>query len=152
MTDAVSIVVDVRAAIQTLTDADSPAATRLAEALDTWRRGTDFEMALGLAPGWRRHLQQAARDAALKALLAVHPDMDDSAFADRIADGIKAADHSRGIRPDGEDGHYHDLAHAGCFLSARTWRLLIARARGKAAIVSATAALSLWSAPKLEKD
>lgn len=149
MTGAASIVADLRRAIELFAEIDDPAATRTAEALSRWLAGEDFDSAAGLVPGWRRTLQQQARDTALAALIALRPDLDDSALAAEIATGIDCAPDS-GPRPDGLTGHCFDLARAGCNLSARHWRRLVADARGQMKTVLATGALSVWLTSKLE--
>ena len=139
MTDGTAgIVGDIRRAIALLAELDDRAATRVAEALSRWLDGEDFDSAADLAPGWRRALQQAAREAGLAALVPLHPELDDSALAAWIAAGVARAARTRGLRPDGEAGHFHDLARADVGLTLRTWRWLIARARGKASGAIAT--------------
>jgi hypothetical protein len=128
---AADIVADVRAAIQTLTDADSPAATRVGEALSRWLAGESFEDAAGLSRGWRRVAQQTARDTALRALVKLFPTLDDSALAHRIVAGIARAARMRGVRPDGENGLYFALSRLEKSPAWRTWRDAIAEIRGK---------------------
>jgi hypothetical protein len=132
MTDTADIVADFRRVAVDLADPENdPAAARVADAITRWLAGEDFDSAAGLAPGWRQHVQKASRDAALSALLALHTDMDDQPLARRIAAGVERAARMRGIRPDREDGHFHDLARAQVHLSARHWRRLIGEARGQ---------------------
>ena len=126
MTEAAAIIAQFRRAIALLAELDDPAATRIAAALDRWLAGEDLESAAGLAPGWRRSLQLAARDAALSALVARHPGKDAQALARQIVAGVRRAARVRGVRPDGEPGLYRDLFRAAdAELSERHWRRLI---------------------------
>jgi hypothetical protein len=127
---AADIVADVRTAIACLVDVDDPAVTRVAHALDMWLRGTDFEVSLGLVPGWRQHAQHKSRRAALQALVALFPQMNDEALGRRIVTGVKRASVHR-ARPGGEAGFCHDLARAGFDLADRTCRAHIAEIRGR---------------------
>jgi len=128
---AAAILADFRRAIALLAEIDDRAATRTAEALAQWLAGEEFDSAAGLAPGWRRHVQQTARDVALRALVALHPDMDAQALARRIVAGIARAARIRGVRPDGEAGLFYDLARLEEQLRERSWRGAIAEIRGK---------------------
>ena len=148
--DAAPIVTDIRRAIELLVAADDPAATKTADALTRWLAGeASFDGAAGLSPGWRRGLQQATRDAALEALIRLNPELNDQALGQRIAYGIAGA--KDGIRPDGELGHYHDLARNDRDTAARTWRRLVGKLRGQLSDSVAMRAFSVWSTSKLER-
>src|SRR5882724_7158788 len=125
---ATTIAADLRTAIACLVDADDPAATRVGQALEAWLRGTDLEESLGLMPGWRQHVRQKARDAALDGLLRMHPGVKDSALADLIIDGIERVD-CTSSRPDSTSGYFWDLKHSGHTVGNRQWRRDIAQAR-----------------------
>jgi len=127
------------------------AAVRMAEALAAWLRGADFELALGLSPGWRQSLRRSARDAALAALLAAHPELDDNALARRIAVGVARAARTHGARPDGEPGYFRDLARAGPQLTKRQWGRHITEMRSHCNVQMSTDA-ALHSAPTQERD
>jgi hypothetical protein len=124
-----SIVADFRKAIELLAELDEPTATRTAEVLTRWLAAEDFDSAAGLVPGWRSHLRLTARDRALASLAKMHSDMDDSAIARLIVEGFPRAG-ANSVRADGGDGYIGDLARAGCDLSARQWRRVIAEVRG----------------------
>ena len=130
MSGAASIVRDLRHSIELLAELDDPAALRTAEALTRWLAGEHFDSAAGLLPGWRRHLQQLARDSALAALVAMHPHLDDLNLSRKIVAGVNRAARTRGIRPDGVAGLLHDLARIDSRLSERQWRRLIGKTRG----------------------
>ncbi len=149
MTGAASIVDDVRRTVDLLVDLNDPAALRTAQALARWLSGEDFESAAGLVPGWRRFLQLKARDLALEALMDLHAGLDAKALADRILEGIERASRTRGIRPDGADGHYHDLGRLDIRLSVRQWRRLIGESRGHREGVNGHGSVAT-SLPKLE--
>ena len=121
---AATVVAEVRRAIELLAELDDPAATRTAETLSRWLAGENFDAAAGLVPGWRSRLRLTAQNRALAALVAIHPEMNDSALADWILEGLKRVAPD-GIRPDGADGHLVDLARAGCALGERQLRRLI---------------------------
>jgi hypothetical protein len=125
---AADIVADFRRAIALLAESGN---TTAAEALNRWLAGEEFDSAAGLVPGWRRHRQQAARDVTLRALVALFPNLDDSACARRIVAGVARAARMHGVRPDGEKGLYFDLLHLEKSPTERTWRLAIAEIRGK---------------------
>jgi hypothetical protein len=148
MTDDAAIAAELRRAIALLAELDDAAATHAAETIARCLAGEDFDSAAGFAPGWRRELQQAARDAALQALLALHPELDAQPLAQRIVARVERAARMRGIRPDGEAGHYHDLARAEVHRAARTWRGLIGEARGKPSIAIATTSSDLPLKPE----
>jgi hypothetical protein len=131
MTDAASILAAVRAAIEILVDANDQRATHVAEALSRWMSGEDFEQAAGLSTGWRRQIQQAARDRALTALVALHPSADALDLARQIVVGLKRAARTRGVRPDSEGGLLHDLARLDDSLSERSLRRAITEIRGQ---------------------
>jgi hypothetical protein len=119
---AAAIVADFHRAIEALAEVGE---TRTAEALRRWLAGEDFEAAAGLIPGWRAHLRLTARDRALTALAATHAGMSDNALAEWIVEGLQRVG-AVGVRPDGADGYLVDLARAGCTLSKRQLRRLIA--------------------------
>src|SRR5258708_26312087 len=98
-------------------------------ALDRWIRGEAFDQALDLPTDWRMRMRVAARDAALSAIEALHPALDDKSLAACIVDGVDRA--RRGTRPDGAAGYFHDLVLLDARLSPRHWRRLIAAARGQ---------------------
>jgi hypothetical protein len=116
----------VRTAIACLADADNPAATRVAQALDMWLRGTDFEVSLGLLPRWRSHMRLTSRHRALADLVKMHPDMAQRALADYIIQGVERVQAcADGVRPAGADGLLVDLVRAGGSIGERQWRRLI---------------------------
>jgi hypothetical protein len=128
---AAAIVADFRRAIALLAEIDDAGATRTAQALDRWLAGAAFDDAAGLPPGWRRHLQQTVRDAALAALVALHGDLGDRALAKLLVAGVTRMRRRKGVRPDGALGHFADLVRAECFLSERGWRRLVSQTRGQ---------------------
>lgn len=130
MTDIAVIVASFRRAVDLLAIDGDPAAVRTAAVLTRFLDGEDFDSAAGLVPGWRSYLRLTARDRALAALAAIHADMDASALAGWIVEGLERVAGAGGIRPDGPDGHLVDLARAGCSLSKRRWRQLVAERRG----------------------
>jgi hypothetical protein len=131
MSGAASIASDFKLAVARLAEADDPALTRAGEAIARWLAGEDFDSAAGLAPGWRRHLQQTARDSALGVLISTNPDLDDLNLSRKIVAGIQRAARTRGVRPDGDAGLFHDLARIESRLSVRQWRRLIGKTRGQ---------------------
>jgi hypothetical protein len=110
MTSAAAIVADVRRAIELLAERNDPAGTRIATALDRWIRGQAFDQALDLPTDWRVRVRIAARDAALRSLMTLHPELDDKALAEHIVAGVRRVTRIA-ARPDGEGGHFQDLAH-----------------------------------------
>jgi hypothetical protein len=128
MTGPAAIVADFHRAVVFLAEHGD---TAVAEALARWLAGEEFEQAAGLAPGWRRAIQQTTRDTALQALVTSFPTLDDSALARRIVAGVARAARMHGVRPDGEKGLYFDLSRMEKSPTERTWRLAIAEIRGK---------------------
>jgi hypothetical protein len=68
--DAGDSLADIATAVRFLAKSGDPAATRIAAALDRWRRSRTmtFEQALGAVPGVRYVAAQRARDEAIRAL------------------------------------------------------------------------------------
>jgi hypothetical protein len=130
VTAAAAIVADVRRAIELLAERNDPAGTRIATALDRWISGEGFDQAFGLPTDWRQRLRFATRDAALRALEAMHPNLDAQSLAERIVEGIDRVSRSDSARPDGESGYLHDLAVIDAHLSTRHWRRLVTDLRG----------------------
>src|SRR6185437_15776480 len=124
-----SIITDVRAAIELLAASDAAGAQRVAGALDQWLRGVPFEPALGLLSDWRLRLRLEARDRALEAIEALHPHLDTTSLARRIAAGVDRARQSA-TRPDGVEGLCWDLVQAGAEVGARQLRRLLTELRG----------------------
>ncbi|MGA8094768.1 MAG: hypothetical protein WB823_10950 [Steroidobacteraceae bacterium] len=140
MTDDLTILADMRRALVLLAELNDPAATRTAAALTSWLAGDSFDSAAGLAPGWRSHQRVAARDRALRALSEMHPEIDVTNLARRIARGLaREAARRREVRPDGEAGHLHDLVRTDACLSERHLRRILTEIRrGQAELEMAT--------------
>jgi hypothetical protein len=98
-------------------------------------------------------MRLTVRDRALDALTAIHPELDDddSALARLIVTGVHEAC-TGDVRPDGAGGYFYDLAKADVYLSWRSWRRIIAEARGQRDRRLATAAMKVWSRSKQETD
>lgn len=126
-----AIIADFRRAVTALIDLNDEAATRLADTLSRWLAGEPFEAAAGLYPGWRRYQRDRVRDAALRELITLHPNLDDLGLARRISAGLAALERvaSTNCRPDGECGIIWDLAAADCARSIERIRKLIAAHR-----------------------
>jgi hypothetical protein len=130
VSDVADTVALFRRAVELLAGIDDPAATAAAAAIDLCLAGVDFDSAAGLTFGWRRQMREQSRDRALKALVKLHPNMDESVLAGRIAKGVKRAMRIHGSRPDGEAGYFWDLLQAQVTLGPKQWGRLIVQIRG----------------------
>ena len=141
MNAAAAIVADIRRAIELLADSADPAATRTAAALDRWIRGETFEQSLDLPTDWRMRLRISARDAALRSLIALHPELHDEGLAERIVAGARRNNRTA-VRPDGEsaNGGLLEMTRFSTFrqmllgLAATTFLIFAATGRADAAI------------------
>jgi hypothetical protein len=138
MTSAATILADIRriaellaepAATRVATALDDAAAMRIATALSRFIRSENFDQALGLTTDWRMRQRFAAREAALRALIDAHPQLDSEPLARQIIAGVDRALRVDGTRPDGIDGYHHDLARLD-LPGERQLRRIIADIRG----------------------
>ncbi len=130
MTGVTATIAALERAVRALAEIDDVALVQVTAALDRFLGGEDFESALGLAPGWRRHIQVRTRDDALAALSRRHASCSPLDLARVIVAELRGVDRD-GPRPDGAAGDAWLLARSGCACSERTLRRLIAEIRNR---------------------